>query len=90
MAAYADGWMPIYERYEGNPIDDLQRACDEAERDFSEMTVLLFGTPMEPDVVESYLKRGCDGFIFLPEPDRYDDIEGALDDIARFCERFKT
>ena len=82
VAEYADGWMPIYDRYEGDPLDDLRAACDDAGRDFAEMTVLLFGAPMDPAVLEDFLARGCRGFLFLVPPERLSDVERVLDEIA--------
>lgn len=82
VADYADGWMPIYDRYAGDPLADLQQACSEAGRDYGDMTVLLFGAPLEAAVIEDFINRGCDGFVFLVPPDQLDDVPRALDDIA--------
>jgi len=82
VAEYADGWMPIYGRYEGDPLDDLARACADAGRDYGDMTVILFNTPHDPKVIADFAARGCDGFVFLVPPERYDDILVALDEIA--------
>jgi len=82
VAEYADGWMPIYDRYAGDPLDDLRRACDAADRDFGEMTVLLFGAPLDAAVIAEFTARGCDGFVFLVPPERLAELPAALDDIA--------
>ncbi|MBX9606120.1 MAG: TIGR03619 family F420-dependent LLM class oxidoreductase [Gammaproteobacteria bacterium] len=82
VADYADGWMPIYDRYEGDPLADLRRACDAAGRDFQAMTVLLFGAPQDEKVLEDFTARGCDGFVFLVPPARQHEMEKALDEIA--------
>lgn len=82
VAEYADGWMPIYDRYAGDPLDDLRRACDAAGRDFGEMTVLLFGAPLDAAVIDEFTARGCDGFVFLVPPERLAELPAALDDIA--------
>ena len=82
VAEYADGWMPIYGRYEGDPLTDLRRACDAVGRDFSEMTVLLFGAPLDPAVIADYHTRGCDGFVFLVPPERQHEVPAVLDEIA--------
>ncbi len=82
VAEYADGWMPIYDRYAGDPIDDLRRACDAAGRDFGEMTVLLFGAPLDAAVIAEFTARGCDGFVFLVPPERLGELPTALDEIA--------
>ena len=89
VADYADGWMPIYERYEGDPMADLRRACDEAERDYAEMTTLLFGAPQEPAVIERFIDNGCDGFVFLVAPEDYSRLESALDDIAALAAQYR-
>ena len=90
VAEYADGWMPIYDRYAGDPIDDLRQACDSAERDFSEMTVLLFGAPHELAVLEDFAERGCAGFVFLVPPERLDEIAVVLDEIAALRDEFRA
>jgi probable F420-dependent oxidoreductase len=89
VADYADGWMPIYGRYEGDPLDDLRDACDAAGRDFGEMTTLLFDAPRDVAILENFISRGCDGFVFFVPPERYDDILHVLDEIAALCTRFK-
>jgi probable F420-dependent oxidoreductase len=88
VAEYADGWMPIYDRYAGDPIADLRAACADAERDFAEMTVLLFGAPLELEVLEDFATRGCDGFVFLAPPERQHELEVVLDEIAALREQF--
>lgn len=87
VAEYADGWMPIHGRYEGDPIEDLRRACDEAERDFADMTVILFGAPQDEAVLTDFAGRGCAGFVFLVPPDRLDDVPRVLDELAALAER---
>ena len=66
----------------GDPIDDLRRACDAAGRDFGEMTVLLFGAPLDAAVIAEFTARGCDGFVFLVPPERLGELPTALDEIA--------
>jgi probable F420-dependent oxidoreductase len=87
VADYADGWMPIFDRYDGDPLDDLDRACTEAGRDPGDMTVLLFGAPQDAAVIEDFARRGCDGFVFLVDPARHAEIEAALDELAAFRHR---
>jgi len=89
VADYADGWMPIFSRYAGDPLDDLRLACDVADRDYDEMTTLLFDAPRDTKVIEDFTKRGCDGFVFFIPPERYHDVQGVLDDTALFCEKIK-
>ncbi|MEX2482070.1 MAG: TIGR03619 family F420-dependent LLM class oxidoreductase [Gammaproteobacteria bacterium] len=87
VAEYADGWMPIYDRYIGDPLLDLRRACDDAGRDADELTVLLFGAPHEERLLEDFAARGCDGFVFLVPPERLHEVPRALDEIAALRER---
>lgn len=89
VASYADGWMPIYERYEGDPLADLQHACDVQGRDFSEMTVYLFGAPREPRIIEDFAARGAHGFVFLMPPGT-DDVMRELDTLALLAERMRS
>ncbi len=87
VADYADGWMPIYDRYAGDPLEDLRRACDEAGRDYAEMTVLLFGAPLDEGVLHDFIARGCDGFVFLVPPARQHEVLTVLDELALLRER---
>ena len=82
VADYADGWMPIYDRYAGDPLHDLHRACDIAGRDFCDMTVLLFGAPPDAQIIEDFIARGCDGFVFLVPPARQHEVLLVLDELA--------
>jgi probable F420-dependent oxidoreductase len=78
---YADGWMPIYDKYEGDPLTDLNEACLKKGRDPKDFTTLLFGAPRDISVLEDFATRGCKGFIFLVPPDQSDDIPSVLDEI---------
>ncbi len=87
VAEYADGWMPIYDRYAGDPIADLKSACHDAGRDYAEMTVLLFGAPLDEAVLRDFVERGCDGFVFIAPPERYHEVPAVLDEIATLSAR---
>ena len=87
VADYADGWMPIYDRYAGDPLDDLQQTCAAADRDFRDMTVLLFGAPVDLQVIEDFIARGCDGFVFLVPPTRQHEVLVVLDEFAALREQ---
>ena len=89
VAAYADGWMPIYERCAGDPIADLRRACDECKRNFNELTVYLFGAPTDDQVIDDLISRGAHGFVFFTPPET-NDIMHNLDEIALFAERLRA
>lgn len=88
VADYADGWMPIYERYEGDPVADLRAACAEKGRDFGEMTLYLFGAPRDARIVQDFIARGAHGFIFLVPPEN-EDVMAELDAIATFVEQMR-
>lgn len=90
VADYADGWMPIYDRYEGDPLDDLRRACDDAGRDYSEMTTILFGAPHDAPTLEDFIERGCAGFVYLVPPERADETLTVLDELAAIREQFSA
>ena len=90
VADYADGWMPIFGRYEGDPLEDLRKACDAAERDYDDMTTLLFDAPNDAAIIEDFIARGCDGFVFFVPPERYDDVLNVLDEISSLCARVNT
>ena len=89
VADYADGWMPIYERYEGNadPISDLKKSCLETGRNYEDMTVLLFGAPFDYETIKSLASDGYHGFIFLIPHERSADIPGVLNEIVEIKNR---
>jgi probable F420-dependent oxidoreductase len=89
VADYADGWMPIYDRYEGDPIADLKRACDEQARNFDDMTVYLFGAPRDERIIADFVARGARGFVFLVPPES-DDVMTELDDVASLALRIRA
>ncbi len=80
---YADGWMPIYEKYEGDPLSDLNEACQKEGRDPKDFTTLLFGAPRDIRVLNDFASRGCKGFIFLVPPEQSEDIIAVLDEIKK-------
>ncbi|MDA0821793.1 MAG: TIGR03619 family F420-dependent LLM class oxidoreductase [Proteobacteria bacterium] len=86
---YADGWMPIYERYAGDPVEDLRRACATKNRDFAELTIYLFGVPLDEKIIEDFTKRGVHGFIFLI-PSESDQVMSELDKVAALVERLRN
>jgi hypothetical protein len=83
VADYADGWMPIYEKYEGDPLVDIKAACEKVGRNASEVTTILFGAPREQSVLEDYTARGCAGFIFLIPPEQSENWISILDEIKQ-------
>ncbi|MEM7543278.1 MAG: TIGR03619 family F420-dependent LLM class oxidoreductase [Pseudomonadota bacterium] len=86
VADYADGWIPLHGRYDGDPIDDLRVACEKAERDHSEVDMVLFDVPKDIDVIEDHLNRGCTKFAFLVEPTNGEATLKALDEINDFLD----
>ena len=84
VADYADGWMPIYDRYEGenDPISDLKQSCKEVGRDYKEMTVLLFGAPYDHQLLATLASEGYHGFIFLVPQERANNISDVFAEIA--------
>lgn len=88
VADYADGWMPIYERYEGDPVADLRRACDDKGRDFSEMTLHLFGAPHDEKIIHDFIDRGAHGFIFLIPSDSK-DYRHELDKVSAIADKLR-
>ena len=82
VAEYADGWLPIHDRYQGDPLNDLRDACEAVGRDPDSASLILFGAPEDPAVLEDYTQRGCKGFVFLVPPEQYPSLPAALDRVA--------
>ncbi|MEE2981746.1 MAG: TIGR03619 family F420-dependent LLM class oxidoreductase [Pseudomonadota bacterium] len=87
VAEYADGWMPIYGRYEGDPLADLRKACEEGDRDYKTMTTLLFDAPLDEAIIADFVERGCGGFVFFVPPERYGEVPQVLNEIAALRDR---
>ena len=83
VAEYADGWIVFNGRYEGDAITDLQKACEEKQRDFSTITVSLMDPPHDQKGIESFLKRGFDRLIFIIRAGNMGDIEMQLDKLQQ-------
>ena len=90
VAEYADGWMPIYNRYEGelDPVSALKKSCEKYNRNFKEMTIYLFGAPHELKLLSELSADGYDGFIFLIPPEKGNAILESLDEIANTRNKF--
>lgn len=58
VARYADGWITVRGSYPGDPITDLEKACLEAGRDSSELTVALVDAPEDYDEAMRALEHG--------------------------------
>lgn len=67
VAEFCDGWMPIGGLGKGG-MENLQNACDNRGRDVSDITIALFGAPLEMDAVAQKLEQGFTDLIFtLPQ-----------------------
>lgn len=85
---YCDGWMPIGGPGSGG-MNNLRRAADRANRDFSTITLVLFGAPEDPAQLEGRLGQGFTELIFNLPQGYADEVFPALDRLAALADRFR-
>lgn len=80
---YCDGWFPRPRGFDPvQGVDRLRRMADSRKRDFSTLTINVFGAPNDAKVLESYRKAGIqDALLAIPDLGR-DEILSYLDKIA--------
>ncbi len=80
---YCDGWFPRPRGFEPvQGVDRLRRMADSRKRDFSTLTINVFGAPNDAKVLASYQKAGIqDALLAIPDLSR-DEILRHLDTIA--------
>jgi alkanesulfonate monooxygenase SsuD/methylene tetrahydromethanopterin reductase-like flavin-dependent oxidoreductase (luciferase family) len=81
VVEFCDGWFPRtragFEPDEA--VGRLRRAAEQAGRDFSTLSITVFGAPPKEDVLAGYAKAGIDGALFgIPDASR-DEILHQLD-----------
>jgi probable F420-dependent oxidoreductase len=82
VAEYADGWIPIGGAGIRAALTDLHRACDDAGRDPSSLSIVPFGTLPDPGKLEYYASLGIEEVV-LRIPNRADaEVLALLDDYA--------
>ena len=80
---YCDGWFPRPRGFDPvQGVDRLRRMADSRKRDFSTLTINVFGAPNDAKVLASYQKAGIqDALLAIPDLGR-DEILRHLDTIA--------
>ena len=80
---YCDGWFPRPRGFDSvQGVDRLRRMADSRKRDFSTLTINVFGAPNDAKVLASYQKAGIqDALLAIPDLSR-DEILRHLDTIA--------
>lgn len=88
IAEYCDGWFPIGGAGVRRALPDLQRACDDAGRDFEQMRIVPFGSLPDPGKLDYYESigitevvlrvHGGDAGVVLPQLDEYAELSGSV------------
>lgn len=68
VARYANGWMPIHNRYErkSEPLLDLKEECKKQSKNYQDMMTILFDAPKNPYELVSLFELGYKNFVFFP------------------------
>ena len=90
VADYADGWMPIRGRGNGEDLARLRAACERRGRRFEDLQVALFYAPEDESDCAAYALQGYSELIFaLPSGDR-EAVLPKLDQIASLAARLRA
>jgi len=90
VADYADGWMPIRGRGNGEDLARLREACAKRGRRFEDLQIALFYAPEDETECMTYVHQGYHELIFaLPSADR-DTVLPKLDELAALATRLRA
>lgn len=84
VAEYCDGWMPIGGKGLTASLENLRRTCDEAGRDFDELTILPFGSLPDPGKFDHFAGLGIEETVLGMVTANRDGALAALDQYAEF------
>ncbi len=85
VAEYADGWMPIGGLGSGN-MEKLTAACEKRGRKTEDITLALFGAPIDTDQLKGRIEQGFDELIFSVPSESEDKVLPLLDRYAALAE----
>ncbi|MDA0823524.1 MAG: TIGR03619 family F420-dependent LLM class oxidoreductase [Proteobacteria bacterium] len=89
VADYADGWIVFDGRYNGDAIADLENACIERERDFSELTISLMDPPQNYADLAERCAAGYEKFIFMLAVEDAKSCLETLDELSGLVEKIQ-
>lgn len=81
VAEYGDGWMPIGGMGSGM-LEAVTAALETEGRKIEDLTLALFGAPMEVDPLKGRIEQGFDELIFTLPAEPAEKVLPLLDDIA--------
>ena len=85
VAEYCDGWMPIGGSGSGG-MSNLKAACEKRGRDVNDITIALFGAPLDADNIKGRIDQGFDEILFGLPQSSPDEVLAQLDKIADLVE----
>jgi len=89
IADYCDGWMPIGGPGPGNMVA-LRQACEAAGRPFEDITMALFGAPIDETQLMGRIDQGFTELVFsLPQAEPAKVLK-AMDRCAELAEKIRT
>jgi probable F420-dependent oxidoreductase len=90
VADYADGWIPVRGRGNGEDPARLREACVRQGRRFEDLTLALFYAPETEADCRPYLLQGFHELIFaLPSAERDPTLQ-KLDELANLADRLRA
>ncbi|MDZ7685228.1 MAG: LLM class F420-dependent oxidoreductase [Gammaproteobacteria bacterium] len=88
VAEYCDGWMPIGGSGSGG-MDNMKAAMEQRGRKFDDLSIALFGAPLDLDQAKSRIEQGFTDLIFgLPQSSE-DKVLSHLDKVAALVEELR-
>ena len=88
IAEYCDGWMPIGGSGSGG-MENMQAAMEARGRSMSELSVALFGAPLDADKARGRLEQGFTDLIFGLPQSNPDDVLAHLDRVASVVQELR-
>lgn len=88
VAEYAEGWMPIGGLGSGN-MERLRAALEKRGRDVSDITLALFGAPVDEEQARGRIGQGFSELIFGLPPASADENLPRLDRLAGLVEKLR-
>lgn len=88
VAEYCDGWMPIGGSGSGG-MENMKAALEKRGRNMDDLTIALFGAPIDVDQLKGRMEQGFTDLIFALPQSTPDKVLKRLDQVADIVEQVR-
>lgn len=88
VAEYCEGWMPIGGSGSGG-MDNMKAALEKRGRSMDDLTIALFGAPMDVDQAKGRIEQGFTDLIFSLPQSSGDKVLARLDQVAELVQQLR-